>query len=266
MNKNIKRMLTTTTAASLLLAGVIASAQETPTAPTQETNPPAMGFGFGMGGHGGRFGGEFGMGGMHGGRFGGGMGMNEMRGGRFGGNFGNGELHALAEEYTGLSGTALLSALQDGSTLEELIVANGQTVEAFVAAATEDAFARIDEALANGNLTQAQADAMKVLVSEQINARLSEPFGRLMNANGLPRMADQLSGELLQEYTGLTLEEVSTALQGGSTLAELIEANGQTVDAFVADAVSQLQAATAPQLEERLRAFVNGEMPARRFR
>jgi hypothetical protein len=60
---------------------------------------------------------------------------------------GGAEMHALIEEYTGLDAQALRAARADGSTLAELIEANGQSVEDFTAAALEQAEARITEHL-----------------------------------------------------------------------------------------------------------------------
>jgi hypothetical protein len=54
--------------------------------------------------------------------------------------------------------------------------------------------------------------------------------------------------DLALEYTGLSVTELHTARMDGQTLAELIEANGQSVDAFVEAAV----AATSARIDERL--------------
>jgi hypothetical protein len=49
------------------------------------------------------------------------------------------------------------------------------------------------------------------------------------------------SSELVLEYTGLTHEEAHEAIQNGSTLAELIEATGASVDDFIAAAVIEAE-------------------------
>lgn len=56
------------------------------------------------------------------------------------------------------------------------------------------------------------------------------------------RRGNFMNAELLETYTGLTREEIRTALQGGATIASLIEANGESVDAFIAEVVAQFQA------------------------
>ncbi|MFZ4816130.1 MAG: hypothetical protein ACOYL5_16460 [Phototrophicaceae bacterium] len=142
---HFKKILTTTAAAGLLLISIAAvGAQDapTPTAPTAET--------------------------QQGGRFGFGQGQ---RGGRFGLG-GNGELRALVEEYTGLSGQDLREAVQGGQTVAQLIEANGRSVEEFTNAAVTQIETEIDEraaemkanardrvtALINGERPQRPAD------------------------------------------------------------------------------------------------------------
>lgn len=93
----------------------------------------------------------------------------------------------------------------------------------------------------------------------------------------------RMGGELLslvEEYTGLTQEELRTAHQNGQTLAEVIEANDGSVDDFVAAAVEQVntqidEAVTngriteeraelmKENLSEQITAWVNGEHPMR---
>ncbi len=49
--------------------------------------------------------------------------------------------------------------------------------------------------------------------------------------------------ELVQEYTGLTGQEIREALSDGeTTLADLIEANGESVDAYIDEAVDAAEA------------------------
>jgi hypothetical protein len=90
------------------------------------------------------------------------------QGGRFGRGLRMGpELMDLALEYTGLSLTELRQALREGQTLAELIEANGQSVDAFVEAATAAISARIDERLAE----QAErAEELKAALPDRISA------------------------------------------------------------------------------------------------
>ena len=75
-----------------------------------------------------------------------------------------------------------------------------------------------------------------------------------------------LGAEMIQEYTGLELTEIREAVAGGQTLAELIEANGRSVDEFVAAAVEaaseqidEQAAARKAAIEEWITALVTGQ-------
>lgn len=194
------------------------------------------------------------------------------------------DLADMAQEYTGLSLVEIRDAYQNGQTLAQLIEANGQSVDAFIAAAIEDINARIDTAVENGNLDAARAETLKANVEARVSAYVNE--GPQANGQGpggpAIRRAVGLQlyelAELSEEYTGLTLAELREAHQSGQTLAELIEANGQSVDAFVAAAIENVSARidTAVEngnldadraatlkatIEARVTARVNGEAP-----
>jgi len=71
--------------------------------------------------------------------------------------------------------------------------------------------------------------------------------------------------DLLLEYTGLDAAGVRTAIEGGATLASLIEANGMSVDDFVVAALAAHDAQVAERrtaFETNLTAILNGEVPA----
>ena len=61
----------------------------------------------------------------------------------------------------GIEVDALREALRNGQTIAEVAEANGVEVQAVVDALVADAIARIDEAVANGRLTQEEADEKK---------------------------------------------------------------------------------------------------------
>lgn len=126
----------------------------------------------------------------------------------------------LAEEYTGLTIAEMRAALQGGQTLADLITANGQSVDTFVTAVMENVNARIDSAVANGRITAERGEVMKMQAQARITTWINGEPGPL--------------AALLLEYTGLELPELREAHQNGQTLADLITANGQSVDAFIA--------------------------------
>ena len=153
---------------------------------------------------------------------------------------GHGATSGLILEYTGLTRTELREAIQNGATLTELIEANGQSVDAFIADAIAAFEERLDEAVANGRIDEETAAERLATFTENINNLDEFPSGN----GGRGNRGEGRSGagsELILEYTGLTREELRDALQNGSTIEELIVANGQSVDAFVADATAAFE-------------------------
>ncbi len=128
----------------------------------------------------------------------------------------------LLQEYTGLTGPEIREALSDGeTTIADLIEANGESVDDFIAESVAMAEARITE-------------------------RVTTPFdgeGRMGRGNRDGRGPRGMMGNLVQEYTGLTGSEIREALSDSeTTLADLIEANEQSVDDFVAESIAPVQA------------------------
>ncbi|MCA9906214.1 MAG: hypothetical protein KC547_20305, partial [Anaerolineae bacterium] len=139
---------------------------------------------------------------------------------------------------TGLSGREILSQLREGATLAEVVTASGGDVDAVIAEATATLNQRIDQALANGRITQEQADELRGTIDmgliELVNGDLwAREAGALATA-GVVRLA--------LEQTGLTPLELRDQLQGGATLAQVLEANGVAVDGFIADMTARVDA------------------------
>ena len=132
-------------------------------------------------------------------------------------------------EATGLEHDALLEALKGGSTLAELIQANGADVDTLIATLVAEASAAINER------TQAMLDGLESRISQQVNS------SRQRRAFGRGNMSGRIFGDsaILEEATGLDQEAMHGALKDGTTLAELIEANGGDVDAIAAALATQ---------------------------
>lgn len=88
------------------------------------------------------------------------------------------EMQALVEEYTGLTHDEIRVALQDGSTLADLIEAHGQSVDDFIAASVEFAEASLEEAVEAGFLTEEKATEKAAELMENITARVNGEFER----------------------------------------------------------------------------------------
>lgn len=87
-----------------------------------------------------------------------------------------------AASYLGLSEAELREQLADGKTLAEIAKAEGKSVDGLVQALVKDAKARLDQAVADGKLTRAQADDLAEGLEERmidlVNGELRKPgFG-----------------------------------------------------------------------------------------
>lgn len=153
-------------------------------------------------------------------------------GGRFGGG---GEALATAAEALGISEDELRTQLEDGQSIAQVAEAQGVDVEDVVDALVAQATERLDE----------------------IEAALPERMTDLVNREGLGdgpgfgRGGHHLGAGLdaAAEVLGLSEEDLRTALQDGSTLAQVAETQGVAVDdvvaALVADAETRIDEAVA---------------------
>lgn len=107
---------------------------------------------------------------------GGGPGWGGHGGGGFGVDILN--LETIAETL-GITGEELSAELEAGATLSDVITAHGGTVDAVVAALVADAQVELDAAVADGRLTQDEADARLADLSERLTERIESgaPFG-----------------------------------------------------------------------------------------
>lgn len=92
-------------------------------------------------------------------------------GGGRGGHIGQG-LEAVAEEL-GLTTDEIRTALQDGQSLADLAAANGSSADALVAVLVAEATAHLEEHVADGDITQAEADERLAEMTERITAMVN---------------------------------------------------------------------------------------------
>ena len=98
--------------------------------------------------------------------------------GKRGGRRGFGGQNTAVLEATGLTTDELRTAIQDGSTVAELITANGGNVDSVIAALVADATTKINEGVAEGRFTQEQTDERISGLEENITSRLNGTFER----------------------------------------------------------------------------------------
>lgn len=82
--------------------------------------------------------------------------------------FGHGDGMATIASTLGITTDELHAELQAGATMEEVITGHGSTVETVVDALVAEAKVDLDQAVADGKLTQAQADEMLANLPERM--------------------------------------------------------------------------------------------------
>jgi hypothetical protein len=184
--------------------------------------------------------------------------------------FGGGERLATAAEALGISEADLRAALEDGQSIAQVDEAQGVDVQTVIDALVADATARLDE----------------------LEASLPERMTELVNREGLPVHGGpggpggprhELREEGLETAAatiGITADELRTALQDGSSIADVATAHDvdpqAVIDALVAEATARIDQAVADgrldsdraeemkrNLVEHITARVNGERPLR---
>jgi hypothetical protein len=148
------------------------------------------------------------------------------------------ELSQILLEEAGLEAEQVRAAVASGQTIADLIAAAGGNVEAIVDATITEATTRINEAVAAGNLEQARADEMlnnlETAVTNMVNGE------GIFNRDGGMGRAFPLVNEVATA-TGLTSAEVAEQVRNGSTLANILTANGVTVETFVDEQLVQVK-------------------------
>ena len=155
---------------------------------------------------------------------------------------------SIVQEATGLESEDLRAALQDGSSISDLIAANDGDVESVIAALSAQA-----------------AESINARAADSIEG-LEASFNEAMDESHRPRfpwwrrrnpVREHFGAwgmhETITQATGLNLAELNTALLRGATIAELITANdgdvGATVSTLVEQATTGINEAAAARIQ-----------------
>jgi len=143
-------------------------------------------------------------------------------------------------EGLGITRDVLQEAAANGSTLADVITANGGSVEEVTALMTTEFTERVQSALDAGRITQEEADERLSELGERIGERLSE----VINERGGDRgQRGGQRGEMLEafaEAVGLEQEAIMEQLQSGSSFTDIITAQGLDVDTVSASLVASM--------------------------
>ncbi len=162
-------------------------------------------------------------------------------------------LEDVADELN-LDVAALREAVRNGSTIAEAAAAQGVDENTLVAALVTAQGEALDALVAEGRITQEEADERKAGAEERIREMVTSERPFIMRGGpggpgrGFPGL--EMLGDVAEEL-GLDTEALRASLAEGNTLAEAAAAQGVTEDALV----DALVAAA----EERIRELVNQE-------
>ena len=152
------------------------------------------------------------------------------------------QIVGMVAQAIGMEPQELVAQLREGQSLAEIIAAQGFTVEEVVRTLSAQIQVKLDEAVAEGKITPEQA--------EQVLARFQEQARKLIEGTGTPRphpapghpriSPQQIVGGVAQAI-GMEPQELVAQLREGQSLAEIIVAQGFTVEEVIGTLSAQLQ-------------------------
>lgn len=163
--------------------------------------------------------------------------LNRLRAGNVGSEMQRPLLQAILDT-TKLSRLELLQAIRGGKTLADVITDHGGSVDAVIAQAVADQTQRINQAVTNGRLTQAQADKLIAALEPLDQAILSGDYRDKFVANRATAGVVLLAAQ----QTGLTPKDVVAEVRGGASLAQVLTEHQVDVNAFIETAAARVQA------------------------
>jgi uncharacterized protein (DUF433 family) len=165
----------------------------------------------------------------------------------------------IVAEKLGLERDELVEQLKDGKTVAELADEKGVALDDIVDAIVEGAAERLAEAVADGKLTQEEADAKLAEMRDRLVDQLSQPFEP---GDGHPGPGGKHGPgrghrgamlDIVAEKLGLERDALLEQLEGGKTVAELADEQGVALEDIV-DAILE------PVAERLAQAVADGRM------
>ena len=148
-------------------------------------------------------------------------------------------------DATNLDPQDIIQQVRDGATMADIITANGGDVEVIADEITRLVSDRVNQAVADGNLTSEQADNILQALTDNLIPALN-------GERPLPDLRDRRRGDrgdraraeearilnTIASAADIDPEAVLTQVQDGATLADILRDNGVDVDAFVSEQIA----------------------------
>ena len=161
------------------------------------------------------------------------------------GHRGHGNSEAAAEAL-GITTDELQEARHAGQSLADIAAAQGVSIDTVIQALTDDAQTRIAEQVAEGELTQAEADEHLAGLEERITERASQAPGE----GGRRGQRGFRNAEAVAEALGVTTDDLQVAREAGQSLADVATAQGVSIDAVVDAIVDGVEDHLAEEVAE----------------
>ena len=164
---------------------------------------------------------------------------------------------AVAAQALGISADELRTALQGGKSIAQVAQERNVDVQKVIDALVAAETAALDKAVADGVLTQAQADDRKANLAARVKASVERAglrgpggHGKGGRGGGVARVDDVA---VAAQAIGMPAEELRTALQGGKSIAQVAQERNvdvqKVIDAIIAaDTTAIEQAVTDGKL------------------
>jgi len=153
---------------------------------------------------------------------------------------------AKAAEVIGIDTQDLVDEVRAGSSIAEVAEANGSSAQEVIDSLVDTATQRIDTAVADGRLTAEEGSDKLAQLTDRITGLVN---GDLQLGDHAGRSRHGLGLAIVAEVIGIDVDELREAIQAGSSIADVAEANGSSaqavIDAMVSNVSDRIDSAVA---------------------
>ncbi|MEO8609769.1 MAG: hypothetical protein ABI690_17890 [Chloroflexota bacterium] len=145
----------------------------------------------------------------------------------------------IVSDETGLETQDILGQLREGMTLADIITANGGDVDQVITDSVSKLTDQINQAVTDGKMTQDRADRLLANLQDVVTRGVNgELFPNRLDRGAQRNASNRILVQAVADATGLRAPQILLQLRGGSTLSDIITANGGSVDTVVNNAVA----------------------------
>jgi uncharacterized protein (DUF433 family) len=151
-------------------------------------------------------------------------------------------IQVVADE-TGLKPADITRQMAQGMTLADIIQANKGNVQTVIDQSVTEITDEINQAVATGKMTQDRANQILAALKDQITQGINgDLFPNKLDTATILRDSEEILLQATADATKLAPEDILKQVRAGKTLADVITANGASVDSVVSAAVTKATA------------------------